>query len=72
MHLLQKRDASLVEQRCLKCYKQVFKPGKAGDHDVITSKEALLIGEEILTRLHYIAKSSFSLQKFHCIHKKGE
>jgi len=46
----------------------------------VTSKEALLIGDEILTGLHYIAKSSFSSQKcptrykiakVRCIHKKG-
>jgi len=43
--------------KLLKCYKQVFKPGKAGGHDRITSKEALLIGEEILTRLARLASS---------------
>jgi len=37
--------------KLLKCYKQVFKPGKAG-HDGITSKEALLISKEILTELY--------------------
>jgi len=78
--LLSSIPLTTIQTNLPKCCKQVFKPGKAGGHDEITSKEALLIGEEVLTGLHYIAKSSFSSQKcptrykiakVRCIHKKS-
>ena len=62
------------------CFQKFIKPGKSGGHDGITSKDILLIGEDILDGLHYVAKSSFTTMKFPtryktakvtCIHKKG-
>ena len=61
-------------------FNKVFKKGKAGGHDGISSKEALLVGDTLLSGIHQIAKSSFSTNQFpstykiakvQCIFKKG-
>ena len=61
-------------------FDKVFKPGKAGGHDNVSSRMVRTIGNDIIEGLHYIAKGSFQTIKFpsrykiskvSCIHKKG-
>ena len=53
-------------------FKGVFKPNKAGGHDGVNSKIVRLMGEEILSGLHYVAKASFQMCTFPTKHKTAK